>query len=85
MTADGEALFHAFGDGVILAKLCYMCDNDGIDMRVLNKKKIMTVFEINHNLKLGLEAAKALGIKLIGVNAKQFIEKTPSAILNASF
>ena len=39
-------------------------------MRVLNKKTTMTIFEINHNLKTGIEAAKALGIRLVGVNAK---------------
>ena len=83
--ADGDDLFNKFSDGILLAKLCYLCDNDGIDMRVLNKKEILTIFEINHNLKLGLEASKSLGIRLVGVNAKQFIDKTPSAILNASF
>ena len=62
-----------------------MCDNDGIDMRVLNKKKILTIFEINHNLKMGLASAKALGVRLVGVNAKQFVDKNPSAILNATF
>lgn len=54
-------------------------------MRVLNKKKLMTIFEINHNLKMGIAAAKALGVKLVGVNAKQFVDKNPSTVLNASF
>jgi hypothetical protein len=85
ISPDGDDLFNKFSDGILMAKLCSLCDPDGIDMRVVNKKQILTVFEINHNLKLGMEAAKSLGVRLTGVNAKQFIDKTPSAILNVCF
>lgn len=43
----------------------------------------MSVFEISNNLKLGLAASKSLGVKLIGVAPKDFIDKTPHLVLTA--
>lgn len=41
----------------------------------------MSVFEVQGNLKMGIAAAKGIGIKLIGVDAKDFIDKTPHMVL----
>ena len=80
---DGHSLFHAFDNGVLLCKIVHVIDADAIDLRVIKNTKNMSVFEINNNLKLGLTAAKSLGVKLIGVAPSDFVKKVPHLMLTA--
>lgn len=41
----------------------------------------MNVYEVQENLKMGIAAAKGLGIKMIGVDPNDFIKKKPHMIL----
>jgi hypothetical protein len=83
IATDGESLFHAFDNGVLLCKIVHSIDADAIDLRVIKNEKNMSVFQINNNLKLGLAASKALGIKLIGVDPASFVKKVPHLMLTA--
>lgn len=83
IATDGDSLFHAFDNGVLLCKLVAAIDQEAIDLRVVKNTKNMTVFEINNNLKLGLAASKSLGIKLIGVAPADFVKKVPHLMLTA--
>ena len=83
IATDGDSLFHAFDNGVLLCKIVHVIDPDSIDLRVIKNTKNMSVFEINNNLKLGLAASKALGVKLIGVAPADFVKKVPHLILTA--
>jgi len=83
IATDGDSLFHAFDNGVLLCKIVHVIDPDSIDLRVIKNTKNMSIFEINNNLKLGLAASKALGVKLIGVAPANFVKKVPHLILTA--
>lgn len=83
IACDGDSLFHAFDNGVLLCKIVHVIDPDAIDLRVIKNTKNMSVFEINNNLKLGLAASKSLGVKLIGVAPSDFVKKVPHLILTA--
>jgi len=78
---DSDDLFHAFDDGLVLCKLLIKADEESVDARALNRKKNMNVYEIRENLKLGISACKGLGMKMVGVDPKDFIDKTPHLIL----
>lgn len=83
IVCDGDSLFHAFDNGVLLCKIVHVIDPDAIDLRVIKNTKNMSVFEINNNLKLGLAASKSLGVKLIGVAPADFVKKVPHLMLTA--
>lgn len=83
IATDGDSLFHAFDNGVLLCKIVAFIDADAIDLRVIKNTKNMSVFEINNNLKLGLAASKSLGVKLIGVAPADFVKKVPHLMLTA--
>lgn len=81
MNCEDETLFHVFDNGVLMCKLLMLLDADSIDNRAVNKQQTMNVYHIQENVKLGIAAAKAMGIKLIGIDAKDFINKVPHQIL----
>jgi len=83
IACDGDSLFHAFYNGVLLCKIVNVIDPDSIDLRVIKNTKNMSVFEINNNLKLGLAASKSLGVKLVGVSPTDFVKKVPHLMLGA--
>ena len=68
MNPEDDSLFHVFDNGVLVNKLMLKLDENCIDARAINTKTNMNVYEVNQNLKMGLAAAKATGIKLIGVS-----------------
>lgn len=41
----------------------------------------MNVYQCKENLQMGIAAAKGMGIKLIGVDSNDFINKVPHNIL----
>ena len=41
----------------------------------------MNVYQVKENLQIAIAAAKGLGIKLVGINSSDFINKTPHMIL----
>jgi hypothetical protein len=44
IACDGESLFHAFDNGVLLAKIVAAIDPDSIDLRVIKNTANMSVF-----------------------------------------
>jgi len=81
MNTENEDLFHVFDDGILMAKLLLQIDRECIDERAINNKANMNVYEVQENLKMGITAAKGLGIKMIGIDPRDFINKTPHLIL----
>ncbi len=41
----------------------------------------MNVYQVKENLQMGIAAAKGLGVKMIGVDSNDFINKVPHMIL----
>jgi hypothetical protein len=81
MNPEDDSLFHVFDNGVLLCKLLLHIDSECIDTRAINKQTNMNVYQIKENLQMAISAAKGLGIKLVGVDSSDFINKTPHMIL----
>lgn len=65
----------------MLCKLMLKIDENVIDTRAINRMQNMNVYQVKENLLMGLAAAKGLGIKVTGIDSKDFIDKTPHLIL----
>lgn len=82
---DPNDLFKKCGDGILLSLFINCIAPDTIDTRVLNfpkKKKPLTIFKINENLNLAINAAKGVGIKVMNIGGGDIREcKNPSLIL----
>lgn len=73
-------------DGLLIAKFVNVAVPDTIDERALNKKpsgKELTLFQINENQNLGIEAAKSIGVITTNVGAAELTngEKHPHLVL----
>eukprot|EP00331_Platyophrya_macrostoma_P023911 CAMPEP_0176443324 /NCGR_PEP_ID=MMETSP0127-20121128/22353_1 /TAXON_ID=938130 /ORGANISM="Platyophrya macrostoma, Strain WH" /LENGTH=546 /DNA_ID=CAMNT_0017828527 /DNA_START=26 /DNA_END=1666 /DNA_ORIENTATION=- len=78
---DTEELFEKVGDGLILAKLVYKCNPAVFDLRALNKKENLNVFQIKENLNLAISAAKYIGCQTVSVVPEFIMEKRGHIIL----
>lgn len=76
MNADDETIFNVFDNGILLCKLIMQVDEECIDVRAINRKEGLNKYEIMENLKMGIAAAAAQGVRMIGIVPKSFIEKT---------
>lgn len=81
MNTEDESLFHVFDNGIALCKLLMIIDPNCIDDRAINKDSNINVYQIKENLQMAIAAAKGLGIKLVGINSSDFINKTPHMVL----
>jgi len=82
---DSEDLFTKVADGLILGHFVNLIKPDALDTRALNYpkgEKEMSVFKINENLNLVINATKSLGVAVINVGCTDIREvKNPSMIL----
>jgi plastin-1 len=78
MTMD---IFAALKNGIILCKLINRAQPGTIDERVINIKENMNVFLIAENLKLALNAAKAIGCQVINIFPDTIIDQKFALIL----
>jgi plastin-1 len=78
---DNEDVFTALEDGIILSKLINLGQPDTIDVRSINNKKNLNIYQIKENLNLALNSAKGIGLKIPGINAAAFTERKAHLIL----
>ena len=81
MNTEDDSLFHVFDNGILLNKLLLKIDEGCIDPRALNRQANINVYQVKENLNMALAAAKALGIKLVGIDSNDFINKVPHMML----
>ena len=81
MNPENEDLFHAMEDGLMMCKLINSIQDGAVDMRALNTKKNLNVYQIKENLNLAMNAAKGIGIRMPGINSSAFLEKKSHLIL----
>lgn len=81
MNTEDDSLFHVFDNGILLCKLLLQIDSGCIDERALNRMANMNVYQVKENLNMGIAACKGLGIKMIGIDSNDFINKVPHMIL----
>ena len=79
--SETNDVFKILCDGVILCKLVNCAEHGTIDERVINKKQNMNVFLMNENLRLALNASKAIGCQIINIFPETIIEQRYEMIL----
>lgn len=77
---ETDDLFHACSDGMILIHLINHIEKDTIDMRTVNKGSNLNIYKVRENLDQAFTAAKGM-IKVIGVDAQSFLDKTSYLML----
>ena len=82
LPADPESddLFHILSDGMVLIKLINIIEPGRIDMRTVNKGKGLNIYKVRENLNQAITACAGM-VKLIGIGADTFLEKTPHLVL----
>jgi hypothetical protein len=81
LNTEDDSLFHVFDNGILLCKLLLQIDSGCIDERALNRMANMNVYQVKENLNMGIAACKGLGIKMVGIDSNDFINKVPHMIL----
>ncbi|XP_064384234.1 fimbrin-like [Halichondria panicea] len=77
---EGEALFAAVHDGIILCKLINTSVANTVDERAINKTKL-NVFRIQENQTLALNSASSIGCNIINIGPQDIMEGRPHLIL----
>ena len=73
-------LFHTCSDGMVLIHLINHIEKDAIDMRTVNTGSSLNIYKVRENLDQAFAVAKTM-IKVIGVDAQTFLDKTPYLML----
>ena len=71
---ESNEVFDRIKDGVILCKLINKAQEGTIDVRVINIKDHMNIFQQVENLNLAISAAKSIGLNVIGLNYDQIMD-----------
>lgn len=67
INAEADDVFHALEDGIVLSKLLNAGAPDTIDVRALNTKKNLNIYQVKENLNLALNGCKGVGLRLPGI------------------
>eukprot|EP01113_Clastostelium_recurvatum_P015423 TRINITY_DN185_c0_g1_i3.p1 TRINITY_DN185_c0_g1~~TRINITY_DN185_c0_g1_i3.p1 ORF type:complete len:620 (+),score=192.08 TRINITY_DN185_c0_g1_i3:184-2043(+) len=78
--AEGEGLFQACTDGILLCKLINEAMPDTIDERVINKKGL-SLFKKSENHVLCINSAKAIGCNVVNIGPNDLTEGRPYLIM----
>jgi len=78
---DNDDLFGKLSDGFIFAKLINRAASGTIDMRAMNTKVPLNVFQIKENLNLVIQSSKAIGCKIVSIFPETILEKREYIIL----
>jgi plastin-1 len=73
-------LFAALKDGIILCKLVNLVEPK-IDVRVINVKPNLNIYQMTENLNLAINTSKAIGVTVVGINSTTIMELKYSLIL----
>ena len=73
-------LFSVVADGVLLCRLINLAEAEAIDARVVNLNP-RNKFHITENLNLAINAAKAIGLKVVNIGSGDIEEGRPHLVL----
>lgn len=65
---ESEDLFHVMENGLVMAKLANFAVENTIDLRAMNTKGNLNIYQTKENLNLVINAFKGIGLKLPGIN-----------------
>ncbi|KAH9251036.1 hypothetical protein BASA81_011096 [Batrachochytrium salamandrivorans] len=78
---SAEDLFSAVEDGLLLIKLINKAVPDTVDERATNSKQGLNIFQKNENQNLVVNAAKAIGCKVVNIHNEDLISGKPHLVL----
>ena len=81
LSPEGQALFEACTDGVLLCKLVNVAVPGTIFEKAINQKRPLNIFQVKENLNLALNAAKSIGCKIISIFPESIMEKKEHLVL----
>jgi len=81
MDASSEAVFKAVADGLLLCKLMNKAVPETVDERALNTGKNLNIYQMNENQNLVINAAKAIGCKVVNIHNEDLIEGKEHLVL----
>lgn len=67
INTESDDVFHALEDGIILSKVLNAGAPNTVDIRALNTKKNLNIYQVKENLNLALNACKGVGLRLPGI------------------
>lgn len=73
---DGNSLYEAVKDGILLCKIINYSCPDTIDERAINKKNL-TLYTKHENLTLALNSAQAIGCNIVNIDAHDLAKGKP--------
>src|SRR3989338_6623017 len=76
-----DGLFEAVKDGILINKLINTAVAGTVDERVINKKPKMNPWERNENHELAINSAKAIGCRVVNIQAGFIDEGRPHIVL----
>jgi len=78
---EGEGIFRAVNDGILLSKLINKAVPDTVDERALNAGHDLNIYQKNENQNIVIAAAKAIGCKVVNVHNEDLIEGREHIVL----
>ena len=82
MNPDSVDLFNTLSDGKVLIYLLKYIDHSLINMTKVHQGTNLNIYKIRENLDLAFKAcAKHPKIKVVGIDASSFLDKTPHLML----
>jgi len=70
---NDEGLIEISKDGIMICKLINVAVPDTVDERTINRKKPLNVYQMTENLRLGINAAIAIGCHIVNMNPQSFL------------
>ncbi|KDO19870.1 hypothetical protein SPRG_14900 [Saprolegnia parasitica CBS 223.65] len=78
---SGHDLFASVMDGILLCKLINLAVPDTIDLRAVNIKNKLNVYEMTENHNLCINAAKSIGCSIVNIGPSDLLEGKPILVL----
>lgn len=76
LDSNGDNLYEAIKDGILLCKIINFSCPDTIDERAINKKNL-TLYTKHENLTLALNSAQAIGCNIVNIDAHDLAKGKP--------
>ncbi|XP_065901853.1 fimbrin-like [Dysidea avara] len=77
---EGDGLFKAVHDGIVLCKLINSSIPNTVDERAINKGKL-SIYTIHENQTLALNSASSIGCNIVNIGPEDLVEGKPHLVL----
>lgn len=81
LDSASDDLFNRTFDGLLFCKLINLAVPDTIDVRAINSKESLNLYQKTENINLALNAARGIGCTVVNIGAQDLIEGRPILIL----